>query len=129
MRKIANNYTNPTYTQCYMKKILLIPIFSFCCLLTQAQADKYEFGKIAKEDINYKECPFDKTAGAVVLFDKGDSRFVRTENSFQVLYERVTRIKILSNAGIEWAKVEIPFYQSKNIFEKVIELKATAYNF
>lgn len=129
MRKIANNYTNPTYTQCYMKKILLIPIFSFCCLLTQAQADKYEFGKIAKEDINYKECPFDKTAGAVVLFDKGDSRFVRTENSFQVLYERVTRIKILSNAGIEWAKVEIPFYQSNNIFEKVIELKATAYNF
>lgn len=112
-----------------MRKYLLILAVSVCFQIAKAQADKYEFGKISKNDIEYNECPFDKTASAVVLFDKGESNFVRTENSFQVVYERVTRIKILSNAGIEWAKVEIPFYQSNNIYEKVFNLEATAYNF
>ena len=112
-----------------MRKYLLILAVSVCFQIAKAQADKYEFGKISKNDIEYNECPFDKTASAVVLFDKGESNFVRTDNSFQVVYERVTRIKILSNAGIEWAKVEIPFYQSNNIYEKVFNLEATAYNF
>lgn len=112
-----------------MKKSLFILVATVCLQLTQAQNNKYEFGKVSNDDIQYKECPYDKTAEAVVLFDKGESRFVQTENSFMVVYERTTRIKILTKAGVDWAKVEIPIYQSNNIYEKVINLEATAYNF
>ena len=103
-----------------MKKCILILVTSVCLQLIQAQNNKYEFGKISNNDIQYNECPYDKTAEAVVLFDKGESRFVRTDNSFMVVYERTTRIKILTNAGIDWAKVEIPIYRSNNIYEKII---------
>jgi len=88
-----------------------------------------EYGKVTGEDMIYKECPFDKSAEAVVLFDKAQTYFSRSENGFDVIFDRVTRIKILKDGGTEWAKVEIPLYTSNNIYEKVDDLSAVAYNF
>jgi hypothetical protein len=88
-----------------------------------------EFGKIAKDEIELKEYALDKDAEAVVLFDIAKSYFVETSNSFDVVFERTTRIKILSEAGIKWAEVEIPFYQEGNIYEKVYDIEASSYNF
>jgi len=112
-----------------MKKCILILVAFVCLQLVRAQTNKYEFGKVSIDDIEYKECPYDKTAEAVVLFDKGESRFVRSNDGFLIMYEKTTRIKILTSAGVDWAKVEIPFYESNNIYEKVFDVEATAYNF
>lgn len=111
-------------------KIQLAIIF---CLLIQfrVQGQNYlkEFGKIAKDEIELKEYVLDKDAEAVVLFDIAKSYFDRTESSFDVVFERTTRVKILSEAGIKWAEVEIPFYQEGGIYEKVYDIEAYSYNY
>jgi hypothetical protein len=103
-----------------MKNFLFFLIL-FLAGFMQLQAQNYfeQLGKITPEQIAMKSCSFDPTAGAVVLFDVGKSSFVRTENGYDVLFHRVTRIKILNESGISYAKVEIPFYQEGNIQEEV----------
>ncbi len=97
-------------------------------VLVQGQNLSRKFGVITKDNLELTEYAPDKEAEAVVLFDMGRSLFVRSEGSFDVVFERTTRIKILSEAGIKWAEVEIPFYQEGNIFEKVYDIEACAYN-
>jgi transglutaminase-like putative cysteine protease len=88
-----------------------------------------EFKKIAKDEIELKQYSKDTEAEAVVLFDIGKSYFERTENPFDVIYERRTRIKILSEAGLKWAEVEIPFYLEGDIQEQVTNIEAYTYNY
>jgi len=106
----------------------LITLCLLLCQLTSGQNDLREFGKVGGDDINYSECPFDKSAEAVVLFDKAETYFSNTDEGFNVVFERVTRIKILKDGGAEYAKVEIPLYTSNNIDERIDDLAATAYN-
>ncbi len=88
-----------------------------------------EFGKIGKDEIELTEYALDKDAEAVVLFDIAKSYFVKTDYSFDVVFERTTRIKILAESGIKWAEVEIPFYQEEDIYEKIYDVEASSYNF
>ncbi len=83
--------------------LLLIPM--------QGQNFSRDFGRITNDEIELKNYAQDKDAEAVVLFDMAKSYFVRTSGSFEVVFERTTRVKVLSEAGIKWAEVEIPFYQ------------------
>jgi len=112
-----------------MKKNLLILLILCSKITINAQDEFKQYGKVGLEAIDYKFCPFDKTAEAVVLSDVGESYFVETSNSFEVVYERITRIKIFNEAGIKWATVEIPFYREGNVYEKVEDLEACTYNF
>jgi hypothetical protein len=50
----------------------------------------------------------DSAAAAVVLCDFGRSRMEGRKDGLQVVFERVTRIKILKKAGYEKQTVEIP---------------------
>lgn len=88
-----------------------------------------EFGKVGKDDLDLNSVSFDTDAEAVVMFDYGDSRFVQSETGFDVLFERQTRVKVLTEAGAKFAEFEIPFYQDRGIFEKIFELEAVTYNF
>lgn len=111
-----------------MKKLLILLIlFSTSIPMLDAQNYFEEYGKISQEQKDMAACSYDPTAEAVVLFDVGKSGFVRVENGFDVVYERITRIKILKEAGKDYAEVEIPFYQEGNIFEKVEITKASTY--
>ncbi|MBK7171773.1 MAG: DUF3857 domain-containing protein [Bacteroidales bacterium] len=93
-----------------------------------AQDSPREFGKIPGEELEMTTYALDKSAGAVVLYDLGKSEFIHTDDGFEVLFERTTRIKILNQTGIRWAEIEIPFYREGNIFEKIFDLKAFTYN-
>jgi hypothetical protein len=86
-----------------------------------------EFGKINQTQLSMKECSYDPSADAVVLFDAGKSWFSRTDNGFDVMYQRITRIKIFNEAGKKYAAVAIPFYQEGDIYEKVVIDKASTY--
>ena len=94
-----------------------------------AQDYAKEFGKISQVEADMKFYPADKSADAVVLFDVGRSYFVEESNTFNVIYERTTRIKIFSEAGLKWAEIEIPFYEEGGIYEKVYDIKAFTYNY
>ena len=112
------------------KKINLTILFwVLSLLLVNGQNSSREFGKIAKDEFELKKYPSDKDAEAVVLFDIGKSYFVESENSFDIIFERSTRIKIISEAGIKWAEVKIPFYREGNIYEKIYDIEAYSYNY
>lgn len=106
---------------------LLIWVLSL--LIVNGQNFSKEFGKIAKDEIELTQYALDKDAEAVVLFDLAKSYFVRIENSYDIIFERTTRIKILSESGIDWAEVEIPFYQEGGIYEEIYDIEAYSYNY
>jgi hypothetical protein len=113
-----------------MKKMhLFFILILLISLLTKGQNFSKEFEKIGKDEIELKQYSLDKNAESIVLFDIAKSYFIQTESSFEVVFERTTRIKILSEAGIKWAVVEIPFYQEGGIYEKVYDIKAYTYNY
>jgi hypothetical protein len=112
-----------------MKYLHLIVLLLCSLTVVKSQNFSKEFGKIAKDEIELSRYAKDTSAEAVVLFDLGKSYFVRTDNSFNVVFERATRIKILSEAGLDWAEVEIPFYQEGGIYEKVYDIEAYTYNY
>lgn len=105
--------------------ILILGIVSFAV----AQEFSREFDKIGRAEIEFTQYLPDKSAEAVVMFDLGKSYFVRTNDNFDVVFERTTSIKILTEAGIKWAEVDIPFYREGDIYEKIEELEAWTYNF
>ena len=114
-----------------MKAIIKLAIVASLLIRLDVYGQNYlkEFGKIAKDEIELKVYALDKDAEAVVLFDIGKSYFVQSESSFDVVFERKTRVKILSEAGIKWAEVEIPFYQEGGIYEQVYDIEAYSYNY
>jgi hypothetical protein len=87
-----------------------------------------EFGRISREELEMIRYGEDETAHALVLHDTGKSHFLRTDSSFELIFERTTRIKIFSSGGFGWAEVEIPFYREGNIFETIFDLEAFTYN-
>lgn len=111
-----------------MKYLLLLLIIFFTGVL-QSKAQDYfeEIGRLNPEHLKITSCSFDPEAEALVLFDVGKSRFLRTEHGFDVLFERVTRIKVLNEAGKKYAEIAIPFYQEGDIQEKVEIQKAYTY--
>lgn len=113
-----------------MKKTILIAIFTILAgFMLKAQNPDYfkKSGVITQEDIDLKSCSYDASADAVVLFDVGKSSFIRSEEGYDVLFQRITRIKILSEGGIGYANVEIPFYREDDIYEKVNNISAKTY--
>ena len=103
-------------------------LFSLQTVL-QAQGFNNEYGKVAKEDVDLTSYPQDKNAEAVVISDVGCSYFESTNDFFELIYERTTRLKIFKEAGKKWASIEIPFYRQGDIFEEVYDLEACTYNF
>jgi hypothetical protein len=107
---------------------LLILVLSSLTIL-QGQNFSKEFGKIGKEESDLTSYTPDNSAAAVVLFDIGKSWFSdASDGSFEVIFERSTRIKIFSDAGLKYAEVEIPVYHEGSIYEQVYEIEGNTYN-
>jgi len=110
-------------------KHLLVLFILIAVSIVPLKAQNYfeEFGKISQEQLDMKSCSYDPSADAVVLFDVGKSSFYRSENGFDLSFQRITRIKILTEAGKDYAEVSIPFYQEGSIYERVEIVKACTY--
>lgn len=114
-----------------MKRLSLLLFISFT-ISTQiafGQKKNYEFGGYTTEEMEMKEYAPDKAAEAVVLYDIGVSYFSDSENGFDVIFERRTKIKILSKAGLKWAEMSIPIYEDKNKFEELYSLEGNTYTY
>ena len=91
-------------------------------------ADPIKFGQIDGRDLTAAPFVADSAAAAVVLYDFGRSQMKGHGDGFQVVFERITRIKILKKAGFEEASVEIPLYHRDENSEKISNLRGATYN-
>lgn len=112
-----------------MKKQLLLMCFISLVQLAVAQNYVHEFGKYSNEDFQLQHYDKDPTAEAVVIYDIGSSEFGKTDNGFEIYFQRRMKIKILTKAGLKWAQISIPYYESDNKVEEISELKGNTYNF
>ncbi|MCB2408541.1 DUF3857 domain-containing protein [Hymenobacter lucidus] len=92
------------------------------------QADPIKFGKIDERDLTGANFVADSAAEAVILCDFGRSRFEVGESGMKIVFERVTRIKILKKSGYDWATVQVPLYKKNSDAEKLTSLRGYTYN-
>lgn len=112
-----------------MKKQFFLMCFIGLVQLAVAQNYVHEFGKYSNEEFQLQRYDKDPSAEAVVLYDIGSSEFIQTDNGLEIYFERRTKIKILSKAGLKWAQISIPYYESDNKYEEISDLKGNTYNF
>ncbi|MBN2639142.1 MAG: DUF3857 and transglutaminase domain-containing protein, partial [Bacteroidales bacterium] len=74
--------------------------------------------------------PADTNAEAVVLSNvrKIDFQYSDKDNDIVIISQTTTRIKILTDAGLEYAKVSIPYITSENVNENVYNVRGATYN-
>ncbi len=112
-----------------MKRTIIIltgVLFGFQIAFSQDYS--IEFGKITQKEVDLKKYPSDTSASAAVLYDIGNSFFLDSDNGFDVVFERSTKIKIFTKAGFKYAQVEIPFYKEGYTTETVSDIVAYTYN-
>ena len=111
-----------------MKKIILLFSFVSICLSISAQSIYQELQPVSLQDLQMTTYDKDKDAGAVVLYDYGETYFLPSTNGFEVMFKRTTRIKILNESGLDWAEIEVPIYAEEGREEVFSKLKGTTYN-
>ncbi len=87
-----------------MRIISLILFFLISLIINSLAQD---FGEISDDVLQMTEFSQDPEADAVILFDKAD---VRITNYFDLEVIRHIRIKVLTEAGKEYADIEIPVW-------------------
>ncbi|MEM9722704.1 MAG: DUF3857 domain-containing protein [Bacteroidota bacterium] len=94
-----------------------IYLFFFCLLVVAGSAYSQphmdDFGKVSDDELLMTDFEVDPDAPAVVLFELGEVTLIDQSNKLLALYKVHRRVKILSEEGLEWAKVGIPFDRSK----------------
>lgn len=94
-----------------------------------AQKPPIKFGEIPVEDLKMVRYNKDSSASALVLADFGQSSIIYSQSDgFSLNFERITRIKILSKDGLDWATFTVPLYNDGGNNEKFSALKAVTYN-
>ena len=96
----------------------------FFSLQALSQSAMPEFGTIVPEEINIKECAFDKEADAVVLLDKAISTYNEEKH---LITKRRIKFKILKESGIHRGDLRILYYSADD-FEGIDELEAYVLN-
>ncbi|MFB6317134.1 hypothetical protein [Saccharicrinis sp. FJH54] len=109
-----------------MKKIVLLIVLSSCLFGLNAQ-------KVLRDGVSMSELKMttydnDPDAEAVTIFDLGESAFIHEDGQgFIIRFSRQTRIKILDDAGLDYAEVEILIYRTRDIYETVEQIKAASF--
>jgi hypothetical protein len=109
--------------------LLLLPLL---CSSSFAQKDVPAYGKIDKADLETKECSFDNTAEAMVLFDVGEvycnlNLHSVTNNVLRTELTRHVRIKILNEKGFDKANIRIRYYADRGL-ESINDISAQTIN-
>lgn len=112
-----------------MKRQLFLICFISFVQLTMAQNYTHEFGKYSNEEFRLQKYSKDPSAEAIVIYDIGKSYFNSTDEGFELIFERRTKIKIFTKAGLKWAQISIPYYEENNKNEEILDLKGNTFNF
>ncbi len=116
-----------------MKQITAIILLFLCGTgnLVRAQ-EKFSttFGKITQYEADMAAYDTDPEAEAVVIYESGNTYFRGNDNTgrFEVYMERSIKIKILKQAGLDYANFKIPYYMENNDWESIERLEGQTYN-
>ncbi|UOR03989.1 DUF3857 domain-containing protein [Hymenobacter aerilatus] len=108
--------------------VFLLALAGGLSFTANAQTEPVKFGKLDPQDMDAKNFVADSAAEAVVLCDYGQSRFNVSNGEFKIVFERVTRIKILKKSAYDRATVEVPLYHKGTNEEKLSGLRGFTYN-
>jgi len=112
----------------FRNKIMFERFLIFSILLVSigqiSNAEQYKWGKVSNEEWQFKGTPIDTNANAVVLSDVAELDFAY---GAPTVFRRHRRIKILKQAGVQEANIQIPYY-SKSFSESVNYIKAQTLN-
>jgi hypothetical protein len=106
-----------------MQKFTMLLAISLLPFISLAQAVK--FGRYTKEEIDLTKVDYESDASAVVLYESGDAQFVSGMLETTYLF----RVKILTEAGKEYADVRVRYYVGDERTENVFGEKAQITNF
>lgn len=107
-------------------------VLFFCASTVFAQENySFQFGKLTQHEVEMTKYELDSTAEAVVVYEMGKYYFLGDDASgrFKLRMDKQLKIKILKQAGLKYADIEIPYYESGNEFETVKVNEATTYNY
>jgi hypothetical protein len=91
--------------------------------LNTLQAQSKKFGEVTIEDFSNYPAKYDSTESAVVIFDEGYSYF--TNPSWNCIFERHVRIKVLNDEGLSEADILLIF--NRDAEQKIDRIKAASY--
>lgn len=115
-----------------MFRVLTLAALSviFSTIDCSAQKPPIKFGDVSLEEVKMTRYELDSSAAAVILADYGESEIQYNQNQgFVLVFERVTRIKILTKDGYEHGDFEILLYNGDpELREKLSGLKVVTYN-
>lgn len=99
---------------------LLFPVITLC-------AQDFPFGAVSLKELNMTTYTHDTSAVAVVLKEFGHA-FIDNGDDYNLVFRYHSRIKILKKNGIAQSDLEILLRKYGNRYEKLSELKASAFN-
>lgn len=109
--------------------VLLSLVLLFHLSHAQNNRPKIKYGDILEKDFEAKMYDVDTSAQAVYLFDVGESYYKEDfSGSFDVVYKKHTRIRLLNKNSFDLATVEIPLYKYGSSEQLISNLEATTYN-
>jgi hypothetical protein len=97
-----------------MKRNILPYALLLSCSMAVAQIQPPSLPSPLLSEVEMKTWPADPLAEAVVLSDNGETRFFHKDNGLDLQFTRTTKIKIISEPGVEFANIEVPLYISDN---------------
>lgn len=112
-----------------MKSFFVSVSLIFTFFTTFSQKAPTKFGDVQIADLEMKTYAKDTAAVAVVLADYGESYIqYNQQKGFQLVFDRLRRIKILKKGGLDYAEFSISTYHQNGSEEKLSGLKGTSYN-
>lgn len=111
----------------------LVIFFSFLTLASFCQhkkdGAKIKFGDVKPEDFTPTVYSLDSNANAIILADIGETKYEGgNHGDFNIVYNRITRIRLINKNGFDLASVQIPLYFGNNEEEMLSNFEAATYN-
>lgn len=103
--------------------LLLTATFAGLIGSTPLCAQPAEWGDVPRDQLEMTAFPADSNASAVILSDAGRVHFNRQG---RLVYERHTRVKILSENGYDWVTVELT-YRDEGGMERVRDVEGQTF--
>src|SRR5437773_6662317 len=88
-----------------------------------SQSSLPQFGVYSAEELNMKDCSFEKNAEAVLLLDEAYTDY---DDNYPMITTRRIRIKILNERGLDRANISIRFY-SKDDYQFIRNIEGITY--
>lgn len=111
----------------FIRKFLVICFFLTGTILSAgAQENMFRLTETpGTYEKDYKVCSFDKEATAIVFAEEAVSEY---NDYYNLVTHHHVKLKILSDKGIEYGNITIPFYRDDN-FEEITVLEGVVYNY